>query len=107
MIKQYPYVLEVFTSGESTYNEQTGEWIIEEGEWVEHSKCRDEVSSSGGQVVTTDGEVYSYTWIVLMPKGVAEIKPGTKVRVMDGDDMRLEANAIRFSSDQLHCRLWL
>lgn len=92
-----------FSSGLSSYNEQLGIWAIRTTQWKDHSECRDEMSSSGDKITTTDGEVYAYQWLVLMPKGTAKIEPGTDVRI----DGRLSGKVIRFSSDQLHCRLWL
>lgn len=107
MVRQYPYKLEVLEITEGTYNEQTGTWTEEKQEWVTHSSCRDQVASSGSRIATTDGEMYEYKWIVFMPKGVEEIEPGIIVRVTNGSEVRLEARAVRFSSEQLHCRLWL
>lgn len=107
MVTQYPYNLEVEMTKESTYNEQTGTWSEESKWWKLHSECRDEMSSSGTKVLTIDGEQYEYSWVIFMPKSSKVILPGTKVRVKDGDKVRVEARAIRFSNDQLHSRLWL
>ena len=112
MVIQYPYSLEVYEKPVSTYNDQTGDWTNLKGEWVFHSICRDEKGGSGSYIsgsyiLTVDGQETSYDYLVQLPKNTAEIKPGTKVRVKDGETIRLESTVIRFSSDQLHCRLWL
>jgi len=107
-IKLYPYQLEVFVSGESVYNEDTGEWEVSESKWTVWSKCRDEVAGSGAKINTEDGEVYEYGWMVYCPKNTPKIDKGTKVRVTDSEgNLRAEKSVIRFSKDQLHCRIWL
>ena len=103
MIEQYPYQLEVLNRTAASYDYQSGNWDVGTEEWGDHSECRDEMSSSGDKITTTDGEVYAYQWLVLMPKGTAKLEQGTEVRI----DGRLSGKVIRFSSDQLHCRLWL
>lgn len=106
MIIQYPYTLSIFKKVDGTYNETTGSWTSGSENWTDHSDCRDEINNSGAKIATTDGEVYAYRWIILLPKGTAKIEPGTSVKVT-GDGVRLLGKVIRFSSDQLHCRLWV
>lgn len=108
MVKQYPYILRVLRKSDATHDPDTGEWSTGDGMFRFHAKCRDEKSSSGDRVITVDGEVYNYNWIVYMPKGTHNIPIGATVRVVDvKENIRLEAKALRFSKDQLHCRLWL
>lgn len=107
-IKQYPYQLEVFVSGESVYNEVTGEWEVSVSEWISWSKCRDEVAGSGAKINTEDGEVYEYGWTIYCPKNTPRIEKGTLLRVRNsGGLIRAQKNVIRFSEEQLHCRIWL
>lgn len=107
MVTQYPYELLVYEEDEATYNEQYGKWSNESGNWESYGACRDEKSSSGSHVITVDGEVYDYSWIIFLPKGAEEVLKGSRVKVMDGNETRLKGRVIRFSSDQLHCRIWL
>ena len=107
MVRQYPYNLFVYSLAESTYDEATGNYSNpSEPEWKPYGKCRDEVNSSGRKATTTDGEVYDYSWIIYCPLFVSDINKGVKVRIIDDSgNIRAEKEIIRFSRDQLHCRI--
>lgn len=108
MVEQYPYKLFVSEVSESTFNEETGDWIAQNAIWRDFGVCRDEGNGSGRKVVTTDGELYVYFWTIYCPISVEEIKKGSMVRVMDKDgNIRAEKRIVRFSKGQLNCRLWL
>lgn len=106
MVRQYPYTLELLQKTKSVFDESTASWIESTEEWVEVSKCRDE-TGGGGKVTTQDGEIYSFSSIVQLPKGTDGIKSGDRIRVIQGGNVRFEASVVRFSKDQLHSRLWV
>lgn len=106
MANQYPYDLYVMTS--------TGGGIDENGfpthgslEWVFHSKCRESSKSKPDIVATDGGEVSKYSSVVVMPKGTPEIPVNTKIQLRDNGKVVNEANVIKFSEKQFHCRLWV
>lgn len=106
MANQYPYDLYVMTS--------TGGVIDDNGfptqgssEWVFHSKCRESSKSKPDIVATDGGEVSKYSSVVVMPKGTSEIAVNTKIQLRDNGKVVNEANVIKFSEKQFHCRLWV
>ena len=106
MIEQYPYDLYVFTS--------TGGGIDDDGfpipstsKWNYHCKCRESSKSKPDIVATEGGEVTKYSSVVVMPKGTLEIPVNTKIQIRDKGKVVIEANVIRFTNKQFHCRLWV
>lgn len=106
MANQYPYDLYVMTS--------VGGGIDDNGfptqgssEWVFHSKCRESSKSKPDFVLTEGGEVSKYSSVVVMPKGTPEIPVNTKIQLRDNGKVVNEANVIKFSEKQFHCRLWV
>lgn len=106
-MQQYPYILKALIHKEATRDEETGDWIPATSDWVEIGKCRDEINGSGRKVTTEDGETYEYSWMVYAPKNTRRLEKGTPIQVVDGCYVRAEKEVLRFSQDQLHCRIWL
>jgi len=109
MVTQYPYKLEEFQVGDSVLG-TTGEFSEEVGAWVEVSKCRDEsfVSGGGNRIISAiDGQAVTSSSLIQLPLTCPTLKVGAVVRVMHGEEVRLEGKIIRFLRDQLHCRAWV
>lgn len=107
MVVQYPYILEKFSQSESVYNPITGLWEQTEGQWAKVSMCRDENNSSG-RVITIDGETFTYSALIQLPKGIYNVSHGEKIRVKDVEgNVRLEADIRGYSFRQLHSQIWV
>lgn len=107
MVKQYPYTLKVWQEGEATFDQNTAEWLPAVAQWVEVGKCRDEINGGGGKITKTDGEAYTYTAVIYLPKHTEKVNQGAKIQVWDGNELRMEAIVQRFSKEQLHARIWV
>lgn len=108
MVTQYPYQLLVSEMPESNYDETNGDWNTEDANFVPYGECRDEGNGSGRKVVTTDGELYVYFWVIYCPLSVQEMKKGSLIRVVDDKgNIRAEKRMVKFSRGQLNCRIWL
>lgn len=106
MIKQYPYDLYIMQTTAGGRDEN-GFPIPSTEQWVFHSKCRDIPAGAGNIVATESGEALKYASKVVMPIGTPEISANTKIKVIEGANTRLVGHVIRFSTAQLHCRLWV
>lgn len=109
MVEQYPYQLFVKEVPESNYDENRGEWDNSgDTEWMPFGVCRDEGNGAGRKVVTTDGELYLYFWVIYCPLSVQEMKKGALIKVVDKDgNIRAEKRMVKFSRGQLNARIWL
>lgn len=105
MVKQYPYQLETREEGIQQYDDN-GNPLPPTPTWTGYSVCRDE-DGNGEPVTTEDGKQYHYSFLVQMPKGIAALKAGTRVRVLDGTDVRATGVVVYSRKDQLHTRAWL
>lgn len=105
MVSQYPYILQVLNLLGGGYDEN-GNPIPPSEQWINYCRCRDE-AGNGRTVTTQDGVQHQYSFLVQMPKGVDEVKAGTKVKVVDGSDVRASGEVIYSRKDQLHSRLWV
>lgn len=105
-MEQYPYDLYMMqvTSGG---RDENGFPIPSTEQWVFHSKCRDIPAGAGNIVATESGEVSKYASKVVMPVGTPEISTNAKIKVLDKGKTRLVGFVLRFSTTQLHCRLWV
>ena len=105
MISQYPYTLQVLSiTGET--QDGDGNWIPGTPSWAFLSYCRDE-AGSGKEVVGEDGNSHVSTAIIFLPKGTPAVAAGTRVRVLNGDIVRLEDEVVYSRQDQLHSRIWV
>jgi len=90
---QYPHVLQVKNS---------------QGQWEDFSICRDQPNDKGAVIQVGEGTFYQFRSIVFMAVGVENLLTGQDVRVIDiNGKTRLDTEVRRFSSDNLHCRLWV
>jgi hypothetical protein len=101
---QYPYVLQVLLLTGNT-QDADGNYIPQTETWTNLCRCRDE-SGNGKSISTVDGEIYPYSFLIQMPKGVDPLAPGTQVRVMDGSTVRATGKVVYSRKDQLHSRAW-
>lgn len=93
---------------EATYDESTGNFSENTSQWVEISKCRDEINGGGQKVITEDGEVYVYSAVIYLPKEAPKVLKGQRVLVLDEEgNIRLTGNSTLFKKEQLHARLWV
>jgi hypothetical protein len=104
MVKQYPYLLQVFVQADATMD-NNGNWIPGTQSWVDVCECRDE-SGSGKRITLTDGSVYEYNALIQCPV-IDQIKPGTMIRVIDGNVIRVEKAVVYSRKDQMHTRIWV
>lgn len=104
---QYPHKLLIETLPVLETNEQGYQVAVGEAEWEEISVCRDEPNSSSRQTTNKDGIAISFSSLIQTPKSVNVIEVGTKVRVMQGEWMRLEGGVKRFDKGSFHCRIWV
>jgi|SRR5215217_5612852 len=105
MVRQYPYILQVMTTTPGSFNTD-GDPVEPVSDYVTHAKCRDE-ANSGAKQINVDGTSHIFQALIQLPKGTAEVKVGTRVRVVQGTDIRLLGTVKSFRSDQLHCRIWV
>lgn len=106
MVRQYPYVLQVLSSTPGTFTPD-GDPIAPVSVFVNHAKCRDESNSGAKQINLSDGTAHIFQALIQLPKGTPEVKVGTSVRVLQGNDVRLLGSVKLFRKDQLHCRIWV
>ncbi len=105
-VEQYPsdlYLLTISGGGK----DEDGFPIPVTEDWFFHSKCREIPAGAGNVTATESGDVINYASKVVMPLGTAEIKANTKIQVQENGKVIITGNVIRFSSKQLHCRLWV
>lgn len=105
MIKQYPYRLWIQTQPDSEF--VNGAFTETETVWENVSVCRDEANQRGQVIQLTDSSTLKYDVLIQLPTSCPTIAEGTPIQVRDGDTVRVNATAKRFSRDQLHCRLWV
>lgn len=104
---QYPHTLEIAiepsleTTGDG-YQTTTGQQ-----DWQQITTCRDEPNSSSRQVNRQDGVMVSFSSLIQTPKSVNVIPVGSKVRVKQGEWIRLEGEVKRFDKGAFHCRIWV
>lgn len=105
-MKQYPCDLFIMTATEGGTDEN-GFAVESQTDWMFHSKCREIPASSGNVISNESGQYISYSSKVVMPLGTKPILPNTKIKILNGEQVVLVGTVIRFSSKQLHCRLWV
>lgn len=107
MVVQYPYTLYAKNAPES-YQNDDGDWVIGESEFIEIGKCRDEVNGSGALVTSQDGQKHHYSWLIYAPLKFPKLSPGTEIKVLDdSNDERMTGKVLRCSKDQFHVRIWV
>lgn len=104
-MKQYPYILQTtpIDAGKKTEN---GNYIASNASFITVCNCRDEIGRNYS-IKAQDGTIYVSTVVLFAPKGTAVITPGTIVRVMDGDNIRLTGRVVASRADYFHTRIWL
>ena len=104
--KQYPHKLyiEVESQGGTDDN---GFPLPSSKEWVFHCECRESPEGSGNIIATESGEATSYKSVIVAPLGVDPIATNTKVKVEFQDGTFIVSNVIRFTTRNLHVRLWV
>lgn len=89
---------------DSSLNEN-GDWVSNGEGWKDVGVCRDEASES--KINTVDNEVYIVSAIIYAPLSTPNVDRGTKIRVVNGDEVRLEKELVRFEKSQMHVRIWI
>lgn len=107
MVNQYPYQLVIQTIQDPIYDEESGSWTEETTIEEDYVKCRDDSNSAGSVIQTTDGEEYVFSYVIYMPFGTKPIELGSKVKVLNGNELRAEGRVKKFYKGQLHSILWL
>lgn len=107
MVKQYPYFLFAYLTGESTQDEN-GNWIENSGVWTNISVCRDESNTRASQITLEDETSYVFDSLIQLPISCHKVTVETEIQVRDSSgNVRVKGKCRRFSKDQLHSRLWL
>jgi len=108
MTPQYPYILFFYQPGSPGGQDVSGNWIPQsEGQWIEAGKCRDSATSKGSSEQMTDGIANLYDFLIQMPPKTTIVPVGTKIRVKQGDVIRMEGNVQRLYVGQLHTKVWV
>lgn len=112
MVEQYPHYLFVFVpGGDSVLDEDTGNWVDSPGEWIFHSRCREETNGKGLQINGVDGKLRVFSSTVYMPKSAGSLSEGTEVLVSSTKDengpRRVQGTCMKFDRGQLNTRLWV
>lgn len=94
MVKQYPYILKIHQEQEASFDQHTADWVQGATQWIEWSKCRDEISNAA-ILSQEDGKYYQYTAVIYCPKSMKMINKGTKIQVWNGEELRLEGEVKR------------
>ncbi len=105
-MKQYPCDLLIMTTTEGGIDEN-GFAMEAQTDWKFHSICREIPAGSGAIVSNESGKHIAYSSKVVMPLGTKPIPANTKIKIIRGEQVVLVGTVIRFSSKQLHCRLWV
>ena len=107
---QYPHFLFVRSLTAATQND-SGEWTGGSDSWVFHSVCREQTNGKGTSINAADGRSLEFSSVVHLPLEAGRIKEGTEVLVTEGenttDQLRIQGQALKFDSGQLHGRLWV
>jgi hypothetical protein len=111
MFDQYPHYLFVYVAADATQDEN-GNFIPGQSEWVLFSMCREEANGSGSVVKTDDGQAITYKSKVFLPLGAGRLSVGDKIIVsetssVDGFRRVDNLQVLRFDQMQLHSRLWV
>lgn len=110
MVTQYPHILKFILVTESEpYENEDGDIIIPPGvEETIEIKCRFEPNSKGQTIITNDGKVLIYNWMIYMPLGQPEIPNKIDLIGYNADgSIKGKGVAERFDNGQLNARVWL
>lgn len=104
--EQYPHKLytETETGGGTDEN---GFPIPSTKEWVFHCMCRESPAGSSNIISTESGEATSFSSVIVAPLGTEPIKTNTKVKIEFTDGTAITSKVIRFTTRNLHVRLWI
>lgn len=84
-----------------------GNYIEPTENWADYCLCRDE-ANNGKEVKGVDGNSFTYSALIQMPKGITALVPGTMIQVLDKDNnVRVKAQVIYSRKDQFHTRAWV
>lgn len=108
MVGQYPHNLIVVDIPDSTFDEETGNYIPADPLGVlPFSPCRAEANSEGRKFSNADGEAYIYQFTVYLPSTAGNITAGTNVKIQDDETEIFSGTVKRFLRGQINCRLWV
>ena len=102
---QYPYQLQVLNQSDDLQDEN-GDFIVAPKSWSDVGLCRDEPGRRY-KVPTTDVVAYISTFIIYSPKGTEAVAVGKTIRVLDGDEIRVEMKVTASRRELFHTRLWV
>lgn len=105
----YPYVLYLI-SNSVIQDEETGETSVNPNPEMFISQCRDQVNGSGKLIQGSDGDTITYNSIIHLPKNTSPIEVGKQVIIYQDKTkgvIRAKGTVLRFSSDSMHCRIWV
>lgn len=113
---QYPHYLYVRATDIDSTQDSNGDWVDQtevnaSGETATfHSMCREETNGAGSEVQTAGGIFHKFSSLIQLPKGTPKIQDGSPVIISNDEamtDIRIRGSVLKFSADQLHCRLWV
>lgn len=110
MVRQYPHYLFKVVSTDEAYQDDSGNWVGGDTEILFLCKCREEVNGSSQQIRVADGTFYLYSSLIQIPKNDISVTIGDIIVVSNDpecNDIRIKAECMRYSKDQLHSRLWV
>lgn len=112
VVTQYRDLLQAtIYTGESTYDENTGNWTNVGSPVNVQSDCRYEPNDGNGSVVTEDGERIDFSGTVFLPLVTFELKKGMAVQVTvkreNRSDIIINEKIKRFFPHQMNTEIWL
>lgn len=108
-VRQYPHYLFAVSSGASQ-QDALGDWSDSPQTIQPLGACREETNGRGEEIQIAGGTYRRFSSIVYLPKGATNLPEGTEIIVCndpEGKSVRIRAIVLKFSSDQLHSRIWL
>lgn len=104
-MKFYPYDLYVLEQSEAEFD-KNGFLIPDNIKFSYVCKCRDYAYNQ--HITNTDTkEISKHISMIMLPLNAPNITLNSLIRVLNGDEIRLEARVVRFERNQLHCRVWV
>lgn len=109
-VKQYPHYLWKSVVPSEAVQDENGDFVSSDPQWILHSSCREETNGRGSVITLADGRNITFGALIQCPKGTQKIHEGTKIRVTndpEGSDVRIEGENLKMDVGQLHTRLWV
>ena len=102
---QYPDTITITTAA-SAYQNASGVWVQGATGNYEFS-CRAEVNSMGRKIVSADGALIDYSFLIYMPVSTVVIPPGSDYVLNALNNGTISGRVRLAKNGQLNSRLWL